>query len=467
MSNQSLAIVLEHYASYGERDLLPVLADALTDNHGAVIPQQTALAAIRHLSAVIGKRKAHSAWICLWRLSGVDTHSGATELLESLQDLPECNSILKRCVVCLALSSPEEQRRTCVKFLIAFMHNSVRRRRMVLDTEELAYTMAQLAFDDNQFGSVMIVAPSTVMLSQLSLVYISVEPGDTELCRQYCMDFLDVKLAYSMILRGLDFMARKAHQLAAECPEQFQLYFTTVLHALGSLWSFLSAPWAVSTHVQGTRYGFPRDYMLTLAEALLLLLVAPVSPECAIAAQAPTWHFLRFIEAYKGDVLLAPCLSKKAKDGGDRRNLLQALVCTGSDCEVFAHWYAKYPRVAVLVDKYCPEAVRAGAGAVAAATADGDGGEQGSEHPERPPNAIITPTAGGGDFILMRPQKDRRCVFPDCCVTGTEAEAEGGRSSWNCARCRAAYYCSKDHQTQHWWAAHRAMCIPAALQQMI
>jgi hypothetical protein len=57
----------------------------------------------------------------------------------------------------------------------------------------------------------------------------------------------------------------------------------------------------------------------------------------------------------------------------------------------------------------------------------------------------------------VRAIKDRHCAQPGCSVSG-----EGlYNSPKKCARCRAVYYCCKDHQVEH-WPEHRRTCVRAA-----
>jgi hypothetical protein len=55
-----------------------------------------------------------------------------------------------------------------------------------------------------------------------------------------------------------------------------------------------------------------------------------------------------------------------------------------------------------------------------------------------------------------RVDKDRRCAHPDCYVTG-----EGKYNKMKkCNRCKAVYYCRRQHQEEH-WPEHRLTCVKA------
>jgi hypothetical protein len=54
--------------------------------------------------------------------------------------------------------------------------------------------------------------------------------------------------------------------------------------------------------------------------------------------------------------------------------------------------------------------------------------------------------------------KDRHCAYPSCIVNG---EGLVGSKMMKCGRCLAVYYCSKEHQVQH-WREHRRDCAAAA-----
>jgi hypothetical protein len=57
----------------------------------------------------------------------------------------------------------------------------------------------------------------------------------------------------------------------------------------------------------------------------------------------------------------------------------------------------------------------------------------------------------------VRAVRNRHCAQPGCSVSG-----EGlYNSPKKCARCRAVYYCCKDHQVEH-WPEHRGTCVRCA-----
>lgn len=60
-----------------------------------------------------------------------------------------------------------------------------------------------------------------------------------------------------------------------------------------------------------------------------------------------------------------------------------------------------------------------------------------------------------------RAVKDRHCGYPGCPVTGKERCYNNMKK---CSRCRAVYYCSRDHHQQHWRLGHRFECVPLRYQ---
>jgi hypothetical protein len=462
MSLQSLAELLESYASCGERDVLPELAEALVETKQGVIPQLAALSAISHLAIAIQRRKAHPAWICLWRLLDLDGNCGAPELLENLERLPECQTILNRCVACLALFAPEEQRTTCVKFLIAFMNDSIRRRRIVGDTPDLCKAIIDLAYEDIQYENLCVLPHTLVMMSELSLANASAEPGDIEICLRYCYAFLDIELAYIVIMRCAEYIGGNLRLIAMQMPALFPKYIRTILNALSTFWALLSTPLAVRKRVAGQRYGFNKHFIPDIAAGLVSMMIAAAEIDGALALEVKTtvWQFLVFIEANTGQRLLAPCLAQRAKGGPDRRQLVKVLMAgvTQSQAgskeqhrgrDTLLRWYAKYPRVAALVDKHCPELMRDAVDATVIADGLGvvDAGAAAAAAPDSSPIPV------GGSVEPVKAQKGRHCQYPDCMVSGT-----GTEYTWKCARCCTAYYCSRDHQKRHWWTAHKAVC---------
>jgi hypothetical protein len=171
--------------------------------------------------------------------------------------------------------------------------------------------------------------------------------------------------------------------------------------------------------------------------------------------------FLRFVESHRDEAMLAACLAATADDeepdsDSDPSSLLAmfaAELSCSDDSQLlsdvfhdFARWSAQYPAVATLVDKESSQC-----DAVRTVLKDGvatvpDSLVEAAQH--------INETSG---HALVN--KDRHCAYPGCAVTGAEDEtgAEDGRTTWKCARCRAVYYCSKEHQSEH-WVVHKALC---------
>jgi hypothetical protein len=58
--------------------------------------------------------------------------------------------------------------------------------------------------------------------------------------------------------------------------------------------------------------------------------------------------------------------------------------------------------------------------------------------------------------LPKRAEKNRYCAYPYCGMVGTGLHTNLRK----CSRCMAVYYCSKDHQQQH-WSAHKLYCVKA------
>jgi hypothetical protein len=56
-----------------------------------------------------------------------------------------------------------------------------------------------------------------------------------------------------------------------------------------------------------------------------------------------------------------------------------------------------------------------------------------------------------------RVAKDRHCALPGCEMVGTGLHSNMKK----CSRCRAVYYCCRQHQEDH-WSEHKASCVKAA-----
>mmetsp|Transcript_17840 Transcript_17840/g.38921 ORF Transcript_17840/g.38921 Transcript_17840/m.38921 type:complete len:186 (-) Transcript_17840:171-728(-) len=54
--------------------------------------------------------------------------------------------------------------------------------------------------------------------------------------------------------------------------------------------------------------------------------------------------------------------------------------------------------------------------------------------------------------------KRKMCSSPDCPHKGALAEAGGRFDMKKCAKCKQAYYCSRECQMRHWKSGHRREC---------
>jgi hypothetical protein len=186
--------------------------------------------------------------------------------------------------------------------------------------------------------------------------------------------------------------------------------------------------------------------------------------------------FFLCVAMYKGDQKLADCLEFRARFDRNEQNLLLAfargIVSDGTEGNlrgvdnIFTMWRRDYPLVGAVLDIYCPTPLWTEplqSGTIGAAMADAVdkanpvAAEQSTEAVEYALSTMrlsaLQAGAGGCDAPpVVCIGRNRHCAYPDCAFTGT-----GTEYTWKCARCRAVYYCSRDHQAGD-WLVHKTVC---------
>jgi hypothetical protein len=456
--------ILDRFVRSKDQGLLLELADYLSECCDEPIDPAKAVAAARLLSTMINKRKAHSAWICLWRLSDPDANAKAHLFLCILEGLPERRFILERCCTCISPLYPLEQRITCTKFLEAFMCDNTRAQRMVSNTEGLLSGIIMLVHDviadkrpTSEFGRER--AHAIITLACVSMAQQSVDDEDEAIGDEYAAKFIEAGG-----LRALTEAFISCAQCAADLakPDNYRDSYDYCFAGLSWIWPFLKCPSVLSMPKEHpTMYTFSREESLQFAGTLLDLLTELSDSGNTDLVHATAWEFLDLIRLQSGDELLTACFNV----GPDRRNREPNLfvafhhslerhddrTMTSISYRAMSDWkFCKnYPLFAELYSaNFTNVDALVKRGGMHVAT------DNGGTAPNAASSAVAVEGLSGLDGATgEKPEKNRHCAYPDCAITGTGIEY-----TWKCARCEAVYYCSKDHQTEHWWAAHRAVC---------
>jgi hypothetical protein len=443
--------ILSRFASTGDRSLLPGLAEYFGKGEYEVDPELAVRAALQ-LSNAVSRKKASIAWNCLWRLSDSNTNSEAWQFLQKFQSYSASETILERCVTSIANAS-DGQPVACFKFLAAFMRQSAHRRQMVSDTPELSQCLIDRAHEEIQQAPIHESIHAIDAVSNLvPITKVSIDENDLQ--RVYYTEFINN--------RGLQVLA-VAFQTAIKDPRRLEGEYSRAVYkcvgVIRSMWAYLTEEWPgviCQANPQVRRY--TRDEVISIAQSLADLLCHSLQRNQSLV-QSAAFHFLEFVEVHEGEGTLALCLDVPSLGSGNKYTLLMLL--TGSMAlhgnstlwnripKTFARWRANNAQIAVLLDRHCPtlDAIAHRNGEVAPAAVG------------TVMNAPVHTTAPSQATIALtrtKAVKDRHCAYPDCAVSGM-----GTEYTWKCARCFAAYYCSRDHQKRHWWAAHKAECKTA------
>ena len=66
-----------------------------------------------------------------------------------------------------------------------------------------------------------------------------------------------------------------------------------------------------------------------------------------------------------------------------------------------------------------------------------------------------TAAAANMQALTQSTRKPRKCSLPSC-----NKREQNGQNFGQCARCKSAFYCCREHQRMHWKSGHKAACTP-------
>jgi hypothetical protein len=440
--------ILDRYASSEDRNLLSELADYLEACRSKSIPPQKALSVVGRLAFAVERKGAHDAWICLWRLSDGTANSLADKFLSRLQKHVHCKSILENCFPCLTRGA-NEQRLACVKFLVAFMAQSGDRQRLVCDTTDLlSHLLRQVGEEINLSETSDLAFQYTLVTNYISLVsHASIKQLAIGLVYGKRLTTFYELEGLQALTHCFQTLTDYAVELAEAFSEnQFRQCYEECISVTRTMWDFLTLnaqTGGVNAH--SALYTYTEHEVKFAAQSLNAMLHRTQRDNTTELSLVRS--FLAFVESHRKEVILSDCLRYRSERDVDSPGLL-AVFATGlvalgdaqllSDvCQDFVRWRAEYPMVAAVVEQECfvSEDVR-----------------KVLLDPSLPSTHLdsVEPTAQPSSVSVG---KDRHCQYPDCTVSGT-----GTEYTWKCARCCTAYYCSRDLQKRHWWAAHKAVC---------
>jgi hypothetical protein len=466
--------VLERYALSGNRPLVLSLSDFLLKCKSESMPVDVALAAVCHLASAIESRYSEPAWYCLACLCSKGTNSQMEPLLDALQDRQECGLILQRCVTCLTNeSTPLISRENCLAFLLSFAEFAPKRAVLVMDMSGLAKAIVSNAHTEltqspgSYLGFVAIEA-----LSHLSFAMARpIDHHDFGAAGQkYCEAFLELDAHRVLILALPTLTECSGQEWKNECYHAYSI-------AMSKVWQWLTTAWGIDIiRHNRAKFWLTSSEQQCVAKSMLELLNQESDNQVPHVLNL-TYNYLLTVDALESEAGLFPCLTVSAQPEWKYLDLLSALEstarrqgneqCLSAILSAMLDWRTRYPSIAVYLSNRA--AVQTIVAESAAPVARADTPEAAVAAAASAPAAANAPAASptsaahasAGDVRSTAganagAQKDRHCQYPDCTVSGT-----GTEYTWKCAVCCTAYYCSREHQKKHWWAAHKAVCREA------
>jgi hypothetical protein len=298
--------------------------------------------------------------------------------------------------------------------------------------------------------------------------------------RDYREEFLDLGGLRIMMLI-LQAVPKCSGQEGKTTYIPLDLSYAVFFYAMATMFKWLFSTWgtALAQRREGDYWLTPRDEVLTAR--IMLELLGRVHLQDVQNVLDMAIDYLILIHTYDGEAVLRVCLATSAQADLVYPNLLVAITDVVNQVndpkllreftDELAKWCARYPSVAAFVQgnrsyklvtaEYA--ARRRAAGTANPATSDNAAAVPVASAPVAHLTSLHNFTDGArvlagtdadsADTGSGRVTADRRCAYPGCTVTGTD----GTQSTLKCARCRAVYYCSKEHQTAH-WKEHKAVC---------
>ena len=415
---------LAEYGRYGAFTLLLSLSDSLQDsaNRGKScrIPFETSSSVLKQCIRVLknsneSNRKG-SAWHLLFFMCERQFNSLASELLSAVETA-DVLSFAPKSIASLSFGNDYEAR-GCLQFLMGFGKSAEHRTAMIGQTDGIMESI--LLVIDTKFDPLNVIAKGTLLRALSTIIYADLHES-----------FLR-KDGFRIVSKVFLVIHKQALHIKSKRTTAFDWMEVGMLSGcLSSLYAMFSACFefdATASEVPRSMYSYDPAGLIKTNSALHDFISLSEDPAFIESTIMLICCYLSFVEKVHPESLEFALLYRGKKLSPTTYSsvpLVTYALQTTQDAQ-YRH-LAESTRDCMLrstnifpsVDKMIAEYLS-------------------QEH-------VVAPASG---------PVPKLCAFPDCYVSSIA----GGNLLKQCARCRAVYYCTEEHQKEH-WKEHKLVCV--------